>query len=380
MKICFIVEYYYPHIGGAEILFQHLAEGLVQQGHTCEIVTCRLPGVPRNEIINGVHVHRIWVPGAGDRYWFTVISAFAAWKHVKNADILHTMVYNGALSAKILSLLKRKPVVIHVFEVLRSNWSRTGINPLSAFLFKTIEKLVLSIPYDAYSCISRNTLSLLKEWGIPSRKLFLAYPGIDYALFNPGNKGHTRDSIRGKLGISSDQFLFSFYGRPGFVKGVDHLVRAVPRIKEMIPNATLLLILSRKPAAGFSRIMKTITSLGLILGRDVIVLDPVMRTELPSYIQASDCIVIPSISEGFGFTCVEACSMGRPVVATAVGSIPEVIFGRYVLVKPMDPSALADGVDRIYRNQYDTTDTRKFLWEDMVKKHVEIYESLLASN
>jgi D-inositol-3-phosphate glycosyltransferase len=377
MKICFIIEYYYPHIGGAEVMFQHLAEGLVRAGHTCEVITCRLPGTSAFEVLNGVPVRRVRVPRVGDRYWFTIISTVAAWASARKADVIHTMVYNGAFPAKVLSFLLKKPVVIHVFEVIRQNWFRIGINPLSALLFRLIEKAVLSVTYDAYSCISRNTLSLLMEWGIPSQKLFLAYPGIDYSLFDPAKYGNARQQTMNKLGIGEGRFLYSFYGRPGFVKGVEHLVRAVPLVREKIPGSVLMLILSRKPASGHARIRKTIDMLGLTIGKDILVIDPVPRAELPAYILACDCVVIPSVSEGFGFTCVEACAMGRPVVATTAGSLPEVVYGRHVLVKPADPNALAQGIVDIHKGKYRSTAEKRFTWEDNVERHVKAYERLL---
>jgi glycosyltransferase involved in cell wall biosynthesis len=378
MKICFLLEYYYPHIGGAEILFQHLAEGLVLAGHSCEVVTSRLPGTPLEETINGVRIHRIAVPRFGDRYWFTLASLHAAWKFVRNADIVHTMVYNGALPAKILSKALRKPLVIHVFEVIRNNWFQIGINPFSAVLYRIIEKIVLSLDYDAYSCISRNTLSLLVRWGINPDKLFLAYPGIDYSLFDPERYLGQRQALRIRLGVSSDHFIYSYFGRPGFVKGIDHLVRAASLVRDRFSGAKLMLILSRKPASGYRRVLRALRKEDLVIGRDVILIDPVPRQQLPSYILASDCVVVPSISEGFGFTCVEACAMNRPVVATTAGSLPEVVSGRHVLVPPADPAALAAGIEQVRNGVYAHKSEIRFTWEEHVSRHIEAYKRLLA--
>ena len=377
MHILFVIEYYFPHVGGAEVLLQHLAEGLVQSGHECTVVTCKLSDTPSREMLNGVSIHRVSVPRCGDRYWFTLLAMLPSLRYARKADIIHTMVYNGAFPAKILSLILKKPVVIHVFEVIRHNWFKIDINPLSALLFRFIEKIVLSVQYDAYSCISRNTLSLLRDWGIPSQKLFLAYPGIDYSLFDPNNKGYSRERIRRRLGIGEGRFLYSFYGRPGFMKGVDYLVKAVPLIQRNIPGSLLMLILSRKPASGYARILRTIKTLGLTIGKDIIIIDPVPRPELPAYILASDCIVVPSISEGFGFTCVEACTMDRPVVATTAGSLPEVVYGRYILVRPADPAALAQGIVGVHEGTYTTAAEKRFFWEDHIVQHISAYGRLL---
>jgi len=57
----------------------------------------------------------------------------------------------------------------------------------------------------------------------------------------------------------------------------------------------------------------------------------VSRSELPSYIAASDCIVVPSLSEGFGFAAAESCAMGKLIVASNVASLPEVVSGKFYL-------------------------------------------------
>ncbi|MHB8846029.1 MAG: glycosyltransferase family 4 protein [Nitrospirota bacterium] len=376
MRICFIIEYYYPHVGGAEVLFQNLAEGLVKAGHVCEVITCRLPETEEFENINGVEVHRVKVPRLGDRYWFTLAGAPKAIQCAGRADIIHTMVYNGALPAKIAAMLRKKPVVVHVFEVIRSKWRLTGINPLLALAFRLLESMVLAIPFDAYSCISLSTRSALKEKGIPESRLFLAYPGIDYALFDPQRTSLPRDVVRRRLGVAEDAFLYTYYGRPGFVKGLHYLIAAVPLIKKHLPRAVLLLILSHKPDSGRRRVESLAQELHLQAGKDIIIIDPVPRNDLPAHIAASDCIVVPSLSEGFGFTCAEACAMKRPVVATTAGSLPEVISGRYVLVGPASAEALAEGVVRVSRNDYQRSEEKRFLWEDHVRKHEEVYQKL----
>ena len=60
------------------------------------------------------------------------------------------------------------------------------------------------------------------------------------------------------------------------------------------------------------------------------------RSELQSYIAASDCIVVPSLSESFGFAAAEACAMGKPIVASNVASLPEVVSARFILIEPGD--------------------------------------------
>lgn len=378
MRVCFIIEYYYPNVGGAEVLFQCLAEGLVEAGHTCHVVTCRLPATTKHETINGVHIHRVRVPKIGDRFWFIFLSFFSGWKYAPKVDIIHTRIYTGAFVAWLLARVYRKPVVNHVFEVMGRKWYQIRINPIAAFLYRGLESLVFSLPFDAYFCISESTMKLLAGRRIPPQKLFLTYPGIDYDLFNPGKNEEGGKEIRNRMGLSKEDFLYTFYGRPGFTKGVEYLVRSVPFVKESIPSSRLLLILSRRPERGYKKISELIQKLELKDGQDVILMDSVPRRELPHYIQASDCVVVPSLTEGFGFTCVEACTMKVPVVSTDVDALPEVIFGRHVIVRPGDPLALAQGIEKIYHHEYAVSKDKIYSWEESVKSSLKAYEQLVS--
>ena len=373
LTICFVVEYYYPHIGGGELLFQKLAEGLVKKGHRCSVVTCRLPGTEKIETVNGVEVYRVRVPRWLDRYWFTLLGFFSAWRIAGKADIVHTMSYNGAFPAWLVARIQKKPVVITVHEVLGKKWIRLNFNFLVGVMCKLVEDTMLCLPYDGYACNSKCTMNCLNDWGINSKKLFLAYPGVSDRRFKPVSD-ETAADFRKTLGISKDTFLYLYYGRPGMVKGLEYLVRAVPLVQKKIPDSMLVLILAKSPPSKYREIMTLIQTLQL---KNVTVYDSISRERLPQYIQISDCVVIPSLNEGFGFTCVEACTMGKPVVATHVGSIPEVVFGKYVLVAPYSSEAVANGVVGVYQGGYETGEPKTYDWKDTVKQHAKAYRKIV---
>ncbi|MEK7817905.1 MAG: glycosyltransferase family 4 protein [Actinomycetota bacterium] len=379
MKICFVYEYYHPHVGGGEMLMQLLAEGLVRRGHQASVVTAQLPGTKKEENINGVEVYRVPVPAIGDRYWFTIFSLRKVMEVGARADIIHTATYNGAISSWIVARIKKKPTVIITHEVLNRLWFRVGINPLAAAGFFLFEKVVLMLPFDSYSCNSQSTMKALTSAGIAGDKAFLAYPGIDYDLFSPANgeqRNKTREEIRRQLGIDEDTFLYLYTGRPGVLKGVEFLIRAVPEIRQKIPGARLLLLLSKKPRSKYKEVTQLVKSLA---PADILLHSQVERHELPLYFQAADCIVVPSLNEGFGFTCVEACTSGTPVVATRAGSLPEVVSGDHVLVRPGDAAALAEGVERVYQGRCDYTEPRRFTWDACVDIHLEAYAHLIET-
>src|SRR5207248_9511256 len=104
-----------------------------------------------------------------------------------------------------------------------------------------------------------------------------------------------------------DDFVYLYYGRPGISKGVEYLVAAIPLVRRRLPSSRAVLIIAREPADRYRSIVRRIRELNLDAA--VRVLDPRPRSDLADYVGSADCVVVPSLSEGFGFTAVEACAL-----------------------------------------------------------------------
>lgn len=168
-----------------------------------------------------------------------------------------------------------------------------------------------------------------------------------------------------------------YFGRPGKTKGVEYLLRAVPQVVANVPDAHLVLILSHEPKSGYRAICNLIDKLRI--GLHVHLVNPFpLREDLAQHLVDANCIVVPSLTEGFGLSVVEACALGLPVVATHVGSIPEVISGRHVLVEPGSPVALANGIIQIWRGQWEDSPRKKFSREVMVNSYEKLYRETIV--
>ena len=374
MKILFVSEYYLPHIGGAEVVFKNLAEALAKNGHESHVVTSMLPSTKRYDEINGVRVHRVKVPKRGTRYYFTFLSVPKVLSMARQVDLIQTTTFNAAFPAWLASKLLRKKCVITVHEVWRDMWiSSSGMNWLSARLHRFLEKVVVCLPFDRIICVSKYTRDCLKSLGVRDKRMEVIYNGINNNLFMPKERD---GGVREKINLCDSEFVYLYYGRPGLYKGVEYLVQAVPLTSERIPNSKLLLILANDPRDRYENIKKMIKDLKI--EDRVILLDSVLRTELPHYIAASDCIVVPSLSEGFGFSAAEACALGKPVVASNVASLPEVVSGKYVLVEPRNPDAIAEGVEKVYKGEWQHSESKLFSWDECVENYMRVYEQLLG--
>jgi len=372
-KIVLVCEYYPPHIGGVEIVFNQLAQGLAKEGHDCYVVTCKVPGTIGYEEIEQVKIHRVKVPQKGDRYWFTFLAIPRVFTLAKGVDIIHTTTISGAFPAWVVARLLRKKCVITVHEVWGPLWtSLARMGWFSARLHQFLERVIISLPFDKHISVSRYTRDRLRSSGIKDEKLAVIYNGINYEFFSPSRADG--EKIRKRLRLESE-FIYMYYGRPGASKGLEYLILAIPMIAKKIPNSRALLILGNKPRDRYQQIQWMINDLNI---RDkIILLDPVPGDELPGYIAAADCVVVPSLSEGFGFTAAEACAMEKPVVASNVASLPEVVSGRYVLVQPKNPAAIAEAVEKVYNGEIKDKGKKVFSWDECIRKYLSVYEGLL---
>jgi D-inositol-3-phosphate glycosyltransferase len=374
MKILFVLENYLPHIGGVEVLFKQICESLARKHHVT-IITHRIPGTKIRENIGGVDIVRVPVPTFLSRYFFTFLALPYVWKHSKDADILHTTTYTAAPSTSFVSFLRNKPSVITIHEVIGKSWmDLEEMGYLSRMLHRALEWLVISLRFNKYVCVSNSTkkdFELVKK----SKSGTVIHNGVDYDFWASGK--YDKKKVRDKLKLK-DNFIYFFYGRPGVSKGFEYLLKAVPIIKKKIPDSKLVAILSTDKTyqKQYKELMKLIET--LCVKDDVIIIEPVKRAELPDYILASDCVVVPSLTEGFGFAVAESCALGKIVVASDAKSIPEVISGKYVLVEPKSPLSIAKGVISAWNGKVKRTPLKKFYWSKTISAYERLYMAILS--
>ena len=372
-RILFVVEYYYPHVGGGEILYQTVAEGLVRKGCEIGVITTRLPNTKKEELFNGVKLYRILTPKIfGTHYWFTFLSFPKIFRLAKRYDVVHTTTYNAALPAWLAAKLKRKRAIITVLQAWGALWKTfKGMSWFSARLHQLFERLIIRLPFDGYICISEHTKNSVMTIGLKSERLRVIHCGVDYELFNPAKYDHLK--VKKELGLS-DRFVYMSYGRAGISKGIEYLIEAVPLISREIPNSKLLLILASDPKHRYEYITGLIEKLRL--NENILLKNQLSREALVRHIAASDCVVVPSLTEGFGLIAAEACAMNKPVVCSKAGALPEVVSGKYILVSPKSSEEIAEGIERIYRGEVKETKRKYFYWEQCISKYLQTYRGV----
>ncbi len=152
--------------------------------------------------------------------------------------------------------------------------------------------------------------------------------------------------LRRSLGVADDAPLLGAVSRLVPIKGLQHLIAAMPEILRRFPDAHLAI-------AGDGEERAALEAQAAALGVAPRVRFLGFRRDPGAVIACLDVFVLPSLNEGLGKVLVEAMGLGVPVVATRVGGVPDVVEdGRQgLLVPPADPAALAKGVAAILEDR-----------------------------
>jgi glycosyltransferase involved in cell wall biosynthesis len=365
MKILFVLEYYYPHVGGVETLFKTLIEALAKKGHHIRIITMRYDtNLPKKEKTGNIEINRI---ATKSRYIFTIKAIWSVFKASKKVDLIQTTSYNAAIPAYLGRIFSRKKVVITFHEVWGKLWFKLPfISKPSALLHAIFEQLLLKIPFTHFIAVSDFTKNKLIQSGIAVSNVSKIYNGIDYSLYPTRIK-------------SSSPFKSSFhivyFGRAGISKGLDILIHGCIAFLKTRIDCNLSLVLPKNKDIITSYLLKEIEHSGL---NDRIKLTGRLSDEdLITFLGTADVIVIPSYSEGFCFAAVEAIALGIPVIASSNGALQEVISGSHLFLESFTHQGLKEALDKAINNEWLHLPIRKFELSETITEYEKLYQILV---
>jgi glycosyltransferase involved in cell wall biosynthesis len=353
-----------------ETLMGELCTRMASRGHDVTVVTRSLPQTSQEEFRSGVRIFRVRSPGG--RFSFPLAALPLALRIARSCDVVHTTTFSAAPLGSFISRIARRPVVLTVPELWIGKWHDYSDAPLlRAALFDIIERAIFAFPYDAYVGISNYTTKRLHtHLGSRGPLPRTIYCGFDPA---PWTVPVDVDSIRAERNVAPEDFLIVAYGRPGISKGFRYLIDAFPQLAVAIPNVRLRLILSDSKA--------TARDLAALKRRADPRIDferPLPLSELSGVIRSADCVVVPSLAEGFGYAVLEAANADVPLVVSNTTSIPEVVGGRYQFSAPRDVDSLVRGITRVSQRDFLTREVPRFDWATAVNEYERVYESLVG--
>ncbi|MCO6484356.1 MAG: glycosyltransferase family 4 protein [Saprospiraceae bacterium] len=364
MKVLFVLEHFHPYIGGAESLFLSLARELVAQGHGVGVVTTRFRSdLPEVEMMDGITIHRVT---CHNRFLFSFFSLSRVWKVAGAYDLIQTTSYNAALPAWIVAFLRRMPAVITFHEVWGRLWWQLPWIPMPMRLaYWCWERWILLLPFHRFVAVSRATAQSLIHAGKSPKAVTLIYNGLPE--FPWAAYGHQPPG----------SFIFTYFGRLGYSKGLDILVPAALRFLEAHPDARFCCIIPTYPRPLYNRILRQIHS-SVHAGRIELWhdLDPDRLFHLVAH---SSCVVIPSYSEGFCFVAAEAVAIGVPVVHSGRAALAEVAGGKTITIDNLTEAAMYKALVDAHREAWTVSPPRSFPLEDAVRGYVALYEEVTGS-
>ena len=210
---------------------------------------------------------------------------------------------------------------------------------LKVRIYNRIDRAVLRYA-DRVVAVSHSMKTLLIKHGVAAEKIQVIYNGIDEvaAAFLESS-----DTIRRRHGLNPKQKVIGVIGRLNPEKGQMLFLKAMEQTALKCPEARALLLGDGQDRALLERYCQDHG-----LGDRVIFTG--YRENIADYYQILDLLVLPSLSEGLPNVALEAMSFGIPVLATAVGGVPEVIQnGNGVLVPPSDPEILSARMTELLR-------------------------------
>jgi glycosyltransferase involved in cell wall biosynthesis len=291
------------HIGGQERVALELAGGQAEARHAVMVVSLAPePDGPLGEAFRarGVAVHRV---SKGEGLDPTLPLRLAALFHRERVTVVHThnrmpLIY-GAPAGRLVGA-----VVVHT----RHGPARGSVQ--ERWLRRSVGKLVHA--YVSVSPALRVLAESLRDCA--PRKMSVIENGIDVERF--GAAGVDRQRAREALGIPADAYVIGSVGRLATEKDYPMLVRAAA---PLLGPSTRLVIVGDGAEAG------TIRAAVAAGGVEPYVIMPGARDDVPRWIAALDVFVLSSQMEGLPLVALEAMAAGRPVVATAVGGLPNLI-------------------------------------------------------
>jgi glycogen(starch) synthase len=341
-------EYPPVMVGGLGRHVHALATSLAAAGHQVTVVTRHGFDAPLEEDLEGVRVIR----APEDPPLFPLTNAtMLSW----------TMAFNHALTRAALAAGGQFDVV-HAHDWLVTHAAVTLKHALGVPLVATVHATEAGrhsgwLPSESNRCVhsvewwltyeARRVLvcSAYMRWEVsrlfelPRGKVEVIPNGVVADAWQPSSRAVT--AARKQHGGDP---LVAYVGRLVYEKGVQDLLKAVPRLRERHPGLRVVIAgdgpyrKELEDLARRRRIRRVVSFTGFLDGR-----------QLPALLSAADCLVAPSRYEPFGMIALEAAAAGTPVAAASTGGLAEFVDpGTTGVTFPAaDPAALADAVDAL---------------------------------
>ena len=375
MKICIVLPHFYPYVGGGEKLFYDLAKGLLLRGHEVRVIAERIDDeYSGHKVVEGIDV---WYCSWKAMFGHPIPKASDVEEHVRWCDLVHTSIFTTAHVASKLAKKYKKPSIMTVHEVRGTKWYWAD-DFIHATGFFVYEQYVCRQKFDVYHAVSESTKRDFHAFCGKNKPVIRVYNANE---MEPGLAKESNIDYRDYFGLDSQTRTFLYYGRAGKTKGIYVYLDAIRKLvnANLIPqNVRFCFIVGKEPADLRQKFIDYVKQNKL--EQVVLIRDSLPRKDLCKCIEQADYVVVPSLTEGFGFSALEACQMGKPLIYSNGCSLPEVVYGDCLAFENRDAQDLSDKLIKVIqegRDAFEVVPAKTFTYEEMIEGMIEIYKELL---
>ena len=357
--------------GGAETVLYNIAKNLDRTRFEPRVVLFR-PGWFQGFLEdNGIAVEVIHSRRAWDLSFIIRLIGYCRRQRI---DLIHGHLPGANLYGSLAGACLRIPVIATLHNEFLIPGSTERHNWLKLFLIRQlVDKLVVVADFMQNDYIHKGKF--------PQAKLATIYNGIN--IDGPKTKSDP-ENLRRELNLKADDLIIGNVANLRPPKGQKYLIEAAAIICQRLPQAKFLLI-----GEGSGRLKEEAER----QIADLKLLDNVQllgfREDVPELLRLFDIFVLPSTSEGLPMSIVEAMAAAKPVLATKIGGLPEIVAEgeNGYLVEPANVEALAQKLKLLLENDKlravmgergRQIANEKFSLRMMIEKYQDLYEKVLA--
>ncbi|WP_456454693.1 glycosyltransferase family 4 protein [Thermovibrio sp.] len=372
----------YSKYGGQEKVIYDFSHFLAGKGYRVKVYSHKVKDYPENK---NIKVKKVFVPnlGRGFRNLYFATYSYLKAKRLKREgykifgfgktfyqDIFRAgggvhRYYVKRASLKFSSPLKRKIYLL-----------KKAISP-SFWINNLIEKLTFESKELNYIIVPTLFVKeqILKYFS-PKAEIILIRNGVDIEKFNLDKKKEIRKRVRESLGISEEEFLFSYVSTNFKLKGFEYLLKACSKLKNK--GFKFKLIAAGEKNRYWEKVIEREN-----LKDNVLLLGKVRN--VPEILMASDAFVYPTLFDASSNAVLEAMATAIPVLTSRYSGTHELIekdFSNFIINQPENPKEIADKMEFILKSDRKSLtkageNVRQIVERFSKKEIFEKYESLI---
>jgi len=304
------------------------------------------------------------------------------------SDKQKVIIHSHGRTAIFLSYKKRRPPhVVHMHGLPYGAFKEfRKISPSSLYgllynsFVHNLYRIALRKADKVISFSKDITPIMSKAYGVERDKLVTIYNGVDESFLGFTERLKEDDEREITEGKS-----ILFVGRLKWIKGIYHLIYALPKVVQLHPTATLVIVGGGENNRDLNVIKKLVNSLKL--GKHVRMIGHVPYHKLPAYYSASKVHVATSLMPGIPKTVFESLACGTPVIASRNVDNTEIVLNNHcgLLVNPTNPDEIAEKISYLLSNPDECRKMGRrgrevvksnFTWRHTVERIVDVYKSL----